>query len=165
LRLGVAALAFLAAGTAHLLGNSPWLDLYPRRPWSGVDYLLLPLALTVRALPFLLTVGLFVWLSRRRERRWLDLLGDSGPDCPSAAEIAVLRSASARRRAVRDMRRRAGANAAGLLKRLQREQVRMAMMIHRGTSEDDPHLIRQRAECRALSDVIRAIPGAAPASG
>ena len=62
------------------------------------------------------------------------------------------------------MRRRAGSRAATLLRRLQREQVNLAMVRSRVAFEDDPALLEQRAYCRSLRDALDAMPGAAPAA-
>ena len=81
----------------------------------------------------------------------------------SAGELAVLREPRVRRASIRDMRRRAGPRAASLLRRLQREQVNLAMIGSRVAFEDDPALVQQRAYCRSLRDALDAIPGAASA--
>jgi hypothetical protein len=62
------------------------------------------------------------------------------------------------------MRRRAGARAASLLHRLQREQVNLAMVASRVGDPADPALLRQREYCRSLRDALQAIPAAAPAA-
>ena len=59
------------------------------------------------------------------------------------------------------MRRRAGAPAAKLLARLQREQIDLAMIASRVATTDDPALVRQREYCRSLRDALAAMPGAA----
>jgi hypothetical protein len=61
------------------------------------------------------------------------------------------------------MRRRAGAHAASLLHRLQREQVNLAMIRSKVAGPDHPALIAQREHCRSLRDALQAMPGAAPA--
>jgi hypothetical protein len=61
------------------------------------------------------------------------------------------------------MRARAGSRAAGLLRRLQREQVNLAMVRSKVGANDDPALLEQRATCGSLRDALGAIPGAAPA--
>jgi hypothetical protein len=61
------------------------------------------------------------------------------------------------------MRDRAGDRASGVLGRLQREQINLAMVRSRVASEDDPALLRQRALCRSLRDALEAIPGAGSA--
>ena len=58
---------------------------------------------------------------------------------------------------------RAGVAAERLLKRLQKEQINLAMVRTRATSADDPELVRQRALCASLRDGLLAIPGAAMA--
>jgi hypothetical protein len=63
------------------------------------------------------------------------------------------------------MRARAGEGAARLLKRVQREQITLAMIRARVTADDDPALVRQREYCGSLRDALAAMPGAAPAVG
>jgi len=164
-RLGVAASLCALAAFAHFLWNSPVLNLFPEGPWSGLDYLFVVLATTVKGLPLLAFVVVAVTLAHRRERRWLRqaLASEIGLDGISARELHLLESPKRRRAATRDMRRRAGARAAGLLQRLRREQVNLAMVASRVAGPDDPALTRQRAYCASLREALRAIPGAAPA--
>jgi hypothetical protein len=61
------------------------------------------------------------------------------------------------------MRTRAGDGAARLLRRLQREQINLAMVRTRVDLDDDAALVHQRAYCRSLRDALMAMPGAAPA--
>ncbi len=148
----------------HFLWNSPLLDLFPDRPWSGVDLLLIPVATAVKGLPLLLFVALAVVLARRRERRWLRRALDLevGSEGISAEELAILEEPRRRRATVRQMRLRAGKGAGALLRRLQREQVNLAM-VRSKVEDDDPALTEQRAYCASLRDALSAIPGAAPA--
>jgi RsiW-degrading membrane proteinase PrsW (M82 family) len=159
--VGLCALAVLA----HLLWNSPVLTFFPAEPWTGMDYLLVILATAVKGLPLLAFVAIAVTLARRRERRWLRaaLAGEVGLDGISSDELHLLESPRRRRSARGEMRRRAGARAAALLHRLQREQVNLAMVASRVGDGEDPALTRQRAYCRSLRDALQAIPGAAPA--
>ena len=73
----------------------------------------------------------------------------------------MLLDPSARRRSRREIRARAGDAAARLLKRLQQEQINLAMVRARAVSEDGPELVRQRALCASLRDALLAMPGAA----
>ncbi len=166
-RLWVAAGLCVLAAFAHFLWNSPLLTLFPTEPWTGLDYLFVVFAIAVKGLPLLAFVAIAVRLARGRERRWLRqaLAGEIGLDGISAEELHLLESPRRRRAARGSMRRRAGARAAGLLQRLQREQVNLAMVATRVADADDPALTRQRAYCASLRDALRAIPGAAPASG
>ncbi len=128
---------------------------------------MIPLATAVKGLPLLLFVVVAVRLAHARERRWLHttLAGEFEVDAVTPEELAILESPKARRRARRAMRERAGERASDLLRRLQREQINLAMVRSRVASDDDPALVRQRALCRSLRDALEAIPGAAPASG
>ena len=56
---------------------------------------------------------------------------------------------------------RAGRAASDLLKRLQKQQVNLAMVATR-VDGDHPDLLRQRAHCKALRDALHAMPGARP---
>jgi len=158
---GLSALAVLA----HFLWNSPLLDLYPTRPWTGADLLMIPVATAVKGLPLLLVAVLAVILARRRERAWLRgaLSSEVRDGGISSEELAILEWPRRRRASVRQMRLRAGARAARLLRRLQREQVTLAM-VRSKVDDDDPALVRQRAYCGSLRAALGAIPGAAPAA-
>jgi RsiW-degrading membrane proteinase PrsW (M82 family) len=164
-RLTVLASLSAAAVLGHFLWNSPLLDLFPAQPWSGADLVMIPVATAVKGLPLLAFATLAVVLARRRERRWLHgaLVGEIGGPGISALELATLAHSRRRRAAVGEMRIRAGRHAAALLRRLQREQVNLAMVRSKVGSDDDPALIEQRAYCGSLRDALRAIPGAAPA--
>jgi RsiW-degrading membrane proteinase PrsW (M82 family) len=164
-RLAVAVALFLAAVLGHALWNAPVLDLGPTPPFSLADRLLLPVDLAVKGLPLLLVVVIGVSLARDRERRWLDrsLVAEIGREGISAEEFEILRDPKLRRRALSEMRRRAGRRAATLLRRLQREQVNLAMIVSRAPTPEDPAIEREREYCRSLRDALAAIPGAATA--
>ena len=165
-RIEAAALVLAGVG-GHVLWNAPVLtSVLPVEPITGTEWLLVPIAFTIRALPLLAFVVLAIRLARDRERRWLDgALADEltlGGVTPQ--ELDVLRTPSDRRAAVRDMRRRAGRSAASVLQRLQREQVTLAMLTMRASgAPQTPALLAQRAYCRSLRAALDAIPGAAPA--
>ena len=164
-RLGVAAGLSGVAALAHFVWDSPLLDLFPAQPWHGIDWLLVPLATGVKGVPLLGFVVVAVVLARRLERRWL--AGALAPEVDGAAvwpeELEVLKDARRRRVARRQMERRAGRNAARLLKRLQREQVNLAMIRSKVATSEDPALAEQRAYCRSLRAALQAVPNAAPA--
>jgi RsiW-degrading membrane proteinase PrsW (M82 family) len=164
-RLAIAA-GLTALGVAgHALWNSPLLSFVPPDPRGG-EWLMVPLGLAVKGAPLLLMVGLAVRLAHERERRWLSraLAEEVAGDGISHDEFQVLESPGKRRRAVAEMRRRAGGQAAGLLRRLHKEQVNLAMIASRVASSDDPVLRAQREYCRSLRDALAAVPGGAPAS-
>jgi protease PrsW len=166
-RLRLAGLLAGAAVLGHFLWNSPILEFFPAQPWEGADWFLIPVATAVKGLPLLLFVVLAIRLARARERRWLHetLASELGEDAVTPHELAILESPRLRLHARRELRRRAGGRAAELLKRLQREQVNLAMIRSRVASEDDPALLGQRALCRSLRDALEAIPGASSAGG
>ncbi len=165
-RIAVAA-GLLGAGVGgHFLWNSPLLNLFPRTVEGVGDLLRIPLAAAVKGLPLLLFVVVLVRLARRREHRWLEiaLRSEIGSPGLTAAELGVLLDPRARRHARREMRARAGEHGARLLKRLQREQINLAMTRVRAVDDRDPALERQRAYCKSLRDALEAIPGASRAA-
>jgi RsiW-degrading membrane proteinase PrsW (M82 family) len=166
-RIAVAAGMFSVAVVGHFLWNSPWFDLFPARVARLGDWLMIPLAAAVKGVPLLVFVVVAITLARRRERRWLGIaLGSEvGSVGLSETELGLLLDPRARRRSVRDMRRRAGERAARLLKRLQREQINLAMVRTRVSADEDPDLVRQREHCKSIRDALMAMPGAAPARG
>jgi RsiW-degrading membrane proteinase PrsW (M82 family) len=162
-RRALAALLCAAAVGGHFLWNSPLLTFFPPEPWTGTDWLVIPLATAVKGLPLLTFVGLAIRLARRRERKWLDraLRLELDHEGLTPAELEVLREPARRRAARRAIRRRAGARASRLLHRLQREQMNLAMVRSYVADDADPALVAQRALCRSLRDALDAIPRAA----
>ena len=165
-RLSVAGGLFLLAVAGHFLWDSPWLNLFPSRLRSLADWLRVPLAATVKGAPLLCFVVVAVVLARRRERKWLRgaLESEVGLAGITETELGILLDPRARRRSRRAMRDRAGKRAARLLKRLQREQVNLAMVRTRVASGEDPALTGQRDYCNSLRNALMAIPSAAPAA-
>jgi RsiW-degrading membrane proteinase PrsW (M82 family) len=163
-RLAMALGAFGLAILGHALWNSPMLDLSSAAS-TGWGWLLFLFEVAVKALPLVVLVLLTVGLAHRRERRWLDAAGstEAGREALSRGELATLQDPRRRRRAVGDMRTRAGRKAAELLARLQREQVNLAMIAWRVRDPAHPALVAQRDYCRSLRDALSAMPGAARA--
>jgi protease PrsW len=161
-RLRLAGLLAGAAVFAHFLWNSPILEFFPSQPWDGADWFLIPVATAVKGLPLLLFVLLSIRLAHARERRWLHvtLTSEFDEDAVTPGELTTLERPRLRLHARRELGRRAGKRAADLLRRLQREQVNLAMIRSRVASVDDPALLRQREVCRSLRDALEAIPGA-----
>jgi len=161
-RLAAASL-FISLGVfAHFLWNTPWLDLFPTRPWSAVDLLVLPLAVLVKAIPLVLFLGVLGILSARRRRRWVGLLEEA--QVPGGGFLHGLGSWTSARRSVGEMRARAGDGAAQILRRLQGAMLRAAMLVDRGGLEG-PGVGAALEECAALDTALSAIPGAPSASG
>jgi protease PrsW len=165
-RLAVAIGLFAAAVGGHFLWNSPWLNFFPQNLNSAADWLRIPLAAAVKGAPLLLFVVVMVNLARRRERTWLEaaLRSEAGSPALSEAELLVLLNPPARRRSRREMRARAGPGAERLLRRLQKEQINLAMVRTRSSSDDAPEVVRQRELCRSLRDALVSMPGAALAA-
>jgi hypothetical protein len=164
-RIGVAVLLFLVAALGHFLWDSPLLNFFPGRLDTAGDWLQIPLAAAIKGIPLLVFVIVLVKLARRRERGWLELAlaSEVGSAGLTPQELVILLDPRARRRSRRDMRTRAGEGAARLLRRLQREQINLAMVRSRVELDDDLALVHQRAYCASLRDALMAMPGAAPA--
>ena len=165
-RLLVAAGLFAASVAGHFLWNSPFLDLFPSEVDGVADLLLIPVAAAVKGIPLLVFVVVLVRLAHRRERRWVEtaLAAEVGREGITREELSILLDPAAKRRSRREMRNRAGGGAARLLKRLQKEQVNLAMARARATDAEDPQLLRQRGYCKSLRDALMAIPGAQAAA-
>ncbi len=153
---------FAVAVGGHFLWNSPLLDFFPSSVDDVGDWLRIPIAAAIKGLPLLVFVLVIVRLARRRERMWLETALRSEADSPALtmSELRVLLDPGARRRSRRDMQERAGPAAERLLKRLQREQVNLAMVRTRSATDDAPELVRQRELCKSLRDALLAMPGA-----
>jgi RsiW-degrading membrane proteinase PrsW (M82 family) len=156
-RLAVAAGLLLLAMTAHFVWNSPWL-------WRELP---LELATMFKGLPFLIGLIVLLWLARKRENDALSevLAGEIGRPGLLAGEMEVLRNARARRAAARRVRQSAGPEAARLLKQLQREQVKLALVGTAVDSADDAGLLQQRAVCQGLRQRLWQMPGVTAALG
>ncbi|MGZ4152923.1 MAG: PrsW family intramembrane metalloprotease [Actinomycetota bacterium] len=152
----------LAAMAAHALWDSPLFDFVPRGPLTLGNALLIPLAMAVKGLPFLIFLAALVWLARRREERWFAsiMTSEVGLGGITEEELEVLTRPRLRRRVVREMRRRAGRETARLLRRLQKEQINLAMVRTRVDRDDDPDLVRQRDRCMRLRAALLQDPRA-----
>ena len=156
---------FAAAVFAHFVWNSPFLNFFPGSVETVGDWLRIPLAAAIKGLPLLLFVVVLVRLAHRRERMWLELALQEEVDTPALTEgeLRVLLDRGERRRSRREIGQRAGRHAERLLKRLQREQVNLAMIRARAHGLETSDLVGQRALCKSLRDALVAMPGVATA--
>jgi protease PrsW len=164
-RLAAAAGLVGIAMLAHFVWNSPLFDFFPVPPFEGAEFLQILLATAVKGLPLLAFVAVMVNLAHRREHRWLEsaLADEVGKGGIHEEELAVLDNPGERRRARKEMARRAGPSAANLLKRLQRQQINLAMVATR-VEGDHPDLVRQRSYCASLRDSLHEMTRVAPSS-
>ncbi len=155
-RFLVAAALLLLAMTAHFVWNSPFLETLPILLYG-----------VVKGLPFLIGLVLLVVLARRREHQTLgDLLArEVGRAGLSAAEVEVLRDRHARRQMSQLVERSGGARAKSQFRRLQREDVRLALTASAVDEADDARLIGQRELCRSIRAPLLALPGVSVALG
>ena len=166
-RLLVAGGLCLTAVLAHFLWNSPLLNLLPTGEVTPLEQLVaIPLAAAIKGIPFLVLVVLLVGLARRQERRWLEAAaaGELGGPALTAEDLYVLEQPRRRWRARRAMRRRAGRRAAALLRRLQRQQLSLAMLRTRLGDNDDPDLIGQRQRIAQTREALGAAIAGSPAA-
>jgi protease PrsW len=164
-RVAISAALFLTAVAGHFLWNSPLLDVFPSEVHGVRDVLMIPVAAAVKGIPLLIVVIVLVTLARRRESRWLEaaLRSETHTAAVTPTELGILLDPAARRRSRRDMRAHAGEGASKLLRRLQREQINLAMLRTRAATDTDPALMAQRELCVSLRSALAAMPGAAPA--
>lgn len=162
-RLAVAVGLFGVAVVAHFVWNSPLLDFFPQPPFEGVEFLQVLFATAVKGVPLLAFVAVMVRLARRREHRWLQaaLAEEVGKEGILEDEMAILETPRGRRRARKEIGLRNGPAASDMLKRLHRQQINLAMVATRVESEH-PDLLRQRAHCKAIRDLLEAIPRSRP---
>lgn len=166
-RLLVAGGLCLLAVLAHFLWNSPLLNLLPTGEVTPLEQLVaIPLAAAIKGIPFLVLVVLLVGLARRQEGRWLEAAaaGELGGPALTAEDLYVLEQPRRRWRARRAMRRRAGRRAAALLRRLQRQQLSLAMLRTRLGDNDDPDLIGQRQRIAQTREALGAAIAGSPAA-
>jgi hypothetical protein len=166
-RLLVAGGLCLLAVLGHFVWNSPLLNLFPTGELTPVEALVaIPLAAAVKGLPFLAVVVLLVALARRQERRWLRAAAAAEVGGPAlrADELEVLARPRRRRQARRALRRRAGRRAAALLRRLQRQQLSLAMLRTRLSDDDAPDLVAQRRRIAQTREALQAATTGAPAT-
>ncbi|MFH1834258.1 MAG: PrsW family intramembrane metalloprotease [bacterium] len=146
-RLGVAALFVALAWAAHFVWNSPWLE-----SLMGRDAGSFVLGVVVKGMPFAVFLALLSVLARRRERLAFTGLvaAEVGSDVLSEGELGVLQNGRRRRAALRRIKRTKGRGARLVLKRLQREQMNLALFHTKVPNSDHPALEAQRDKIRAL---------------
>jgi RsiW-degrading membrane proteinase PrsW (M82 family) len=146
-RWGVMIGLFAVAMFGHFLWNSPWLNFLPGEGTPlAVALIQLPLALAVKGLPFLAFLVVMIRLAQKREVYWLKkgIEAELGGPGLQPGELETLVDIRKRRRSRSELRQRAGRGAADLLKQIQREQIKLAMMRTRSVSPEAPDLVRQR---------------------
>jgi len=152
-RIGVFALCIVLAWAAHFVWNSPWLD--SLSSGSAGSFVL---SLVIKGLPFLLLLVLLVIFARRREEQAFSRLmaEEVGGDVVTQEEFQVLRSGRRRRAARRRMRRQKGPGARLVLKRLQREQMNLALFHSKVDMPGHPAVEVQRDKVRQLKAQLAA---------
>lgn len=153
-RMGVLVLFALLAWAAHFVWNSPWLESFMARDVGSFA-----LALVMKGLPFLIFLLILAVFARKRERQAFDRLiaSEVGTDVLSEGEIEILRSGRLRRRALRRTKKNKGPGARQLLKRLQREQMNLAILHNRSDRGSEEALEAQRDRVRSLRAKLAAV--------
>jgi hypothetical protein len=155
-RLLVAAALLLLAMAAHFVWNSPLLATLPILLYG-----------IVKGLPFLIGLIVLVILARRREHQSLgDLLAlEIGRAGMTAGEIALLGNRHARREMNGLVSRNGGGDGKRALRRLQREDVNLALVASTVDSVDDARVVAQRERSRGIRAMLVGLPGVAQALG
>jgi len=154
-RVAVAALFAILAWAAHFVWNSPWLDSLMAS--SAGEF---TLALVIKGMPFLLFLLLLAVVAQRREgQAFARLIAmEVGSDVLTEAEFHNLQSGRRRRAALRRIKKEKGPVARSWLKRLQREQMNLALFHGKVDSADHPALEAQRETIRMLKARLATIP-------
>lgn len=160
-RLGILGALSATAVLAHFVWNSPLLDFFPEPPWTGGDWLIIPLATAVKGVPLLVFAIFMVRLAHQREHQWLEaaLATEVGKPGLTGEELNTLLAPAARRRARKEIKARGGPAARRGLKKLHREQINLAMIRTRTHDPDHPDLARQHEHCARLREWVRGMPG------
>jgi hypothetical protein len=110
------------------------------------------LALIIKGLPFLVLLLLLGLFARRREEEAFSRLmaEEVGSDVVTPEEFQILRSSRRRRAALRQMKKQKGPTARLLLKRLQREQMNLALFHRQVRTPGHPAIEVQRDKVRQL---------------
>jgi RsiW-degrading membrane proteinase PrsW (M82 family) len=150
----VAAGLFLAGVAAHFIWNSPLLTEL-LTGFGGMFVFGL-----IKGLPFLIFLILLALFAQRREQRWFRGLtaADVGSDILTEQDIADLGGLRSRWSARRRVAARKGPQGGKLAGQIQREQIALAMIRSRSTSDDDPNVVAQRERLRALRSQLDALP-------
>lgn len=148
LRAVVFGALYAAAFLAHFVWNSPWFESLIQEDNVGtfVAYAF------VKGIPFLAFLLVLVFMARRREANAFSRLvaAEVGTDVIGEGELAILRSARRRRRARRAVTAARGSAAGRVLAALQKEQLRLALVVSKAVDPADPRVEYQRNRIRAL---------------
>ncbi len=142
LRAVVFGALYAAAFLAHFVWNSPWFESLIQEDNVGtfVAYAF------VKGIPFLAFLLVLVFMARRREANAFSRLvaAEVGTDVIGEGELAILRSARRRRRARRAVTAARGSAAGRVLAALQKEQLRLALVVSKAVDPADPRVEYQR---------------------
>lgn len=153
-RWGVFVMMAVVAWAAHFLWNSPLLG-----SLAGDTTLSFFLSVVVKGVPFLGFLIILAVFARRRERQVFDALiaVEVGGEVVTETEFKTLERGSRRRAALRHMRRAHGPAGRGLLKRLQREQMNLALLHSKRRAVGQEVLEQQRETIRGLKRQLAAL--------
>jgi RsiW-degrading membrane proteinase PrsW (M82 family) len=153
-RFAVAAALLLLAMAAHFTWNSPFLATLPTLLYG-----------IVKGLPFFIGLIILVVLARRREHQTLGqlLAREVGRAGLTATEVDLLADRHARRELSRLAQHNGGGDAKRAFRRLQREDVNLALVESTVDSPDDARLIQQRETTRGIRAMLIGLPGVAQA--
>lgn len=147
-RVMVFCMLYATAFFAHFVWNAPWFEFLIKEGSiaSFVGYAF------VKGIPFLAFLVVLVFMARRRETEAFCGLvaSEAGGDVITEGEVRILRSARRRRRARRAVVAARGRAAGRLLGVLQKEQLRLALVVCKAQSPYDPLVEHQRNRIREI---------------
>lgn len=167
-RYGVAIALFLTAVLAHFIWNSPLLNFFPQTLDDLGDWLQIIWAFAIKGVPFLIFAVMMVRLAHAREHRWLAtvLTAEAGRPGLTQEELDELDTPKERRQARRRAKAQGGPAAARAMKKLQREQINLAMVATRTHDPGHPDVHRQHEYCARLREWVDSLTaGARPPGG
>ncbi|HEY8238857.1 MAG TPA: PrsW family intramembrane metalloprotease [Candidatus Limnocylindrales bacterium] len=158
-RLLVAVGLYAAGVAAHFVWNSPLLDSFLG---SDPDNLTWITWAAIKGLPFLILLGLVVWLAIRREKRWVreTLADDVAAGVLTDDEVDVLGDLRRRLDTRVAMKKRKGPAGDRLLTRLQHAQIGLALAESSTAPDRDLRVGAARTLVRDLRAQLEALPDA-----
>lgn len=161
-RLLVAGGLFALAIVAHTVWNSPLLA----ELTAGGNLFGAIIFGLIKGSGFFAFLAIVVLLAQRREFRWFQgvMAADTGGDVITNEEVADLGNLRSRWRARRVMAARKGPAGAKLHKRMQSEQLKLALMLSRTGDPNGADVLAKRDAIRALRIQLQGLPDVAVAT-
>jgi protease PrsW len=156
-RVLVAVGLYAAGVAAHFIWNSPLLDSFLGTDPNDLTWIVWA---AIKGLPFLILLGVIVWLAIRREHHWVraSLADDVAAGVLTDDEVDVLGDLGRRRDTRVAMKARKGPAGDRLLTRLQHAQIGLALAESSTAADRDTRIEAARTHVRDLRAQLEAIP-------